>query len=494
MDVRAFADPYHEMMRSAEANVLVIDSNHLSRMVLEDELKSIGCNVTLAASAEQGLELANSLRPDLITVDVALDTGNGVELLNSLKSSESTRNIPFIVITGMQDPIQKELALRAGAAQVMAKPFTHGRVGAFIKAHLKNVARQPGHLILVVEDSGTIRAITRHLLERQGHTVIEAVDGLRGWEELNRRANEIDMVVTDINMPNMDGRRLVEKIRVDERFQFIPVIVSTTISEKESMKLLLSLGADDYIVKPFSTEEFGARIQSHLRVKALYEELRHANQRLAQFNETLEKRVEERTVELRESNMDAIFSLATAAEAKDYDTGYHVHRIQYYSRALAHKAGLPQEECEEIGYSSILHDVGKLAIPDAILKKPAKLTAEEFEIIKTHTLHGERILASKPFFMLARTIARSHHEKWEGTGYPDGIAREDIPMAARIVAIADVYDALINDRPYKKAWPAPQAIDEIRKGAGQHFDPRLVKLWVELYEEGELARIHEQFR
>lgn len=475
--------------------MLVVDSHLVSRMALEDEFRAVGLSVSVAKSGRLGLEMATSLAPDFISLDLALEDMDGLDVIHQLKGSAKTRGVPVIVVTGVDDPIQIELCLRQGAQKAFAKPREAGRVGEFLKAFAKQTAgRASGRRIMVVDDSSTMRAITRHLLEKGGHTVVEASDGLEGWSLLESKHAELDMIVTDINMPNMNGKQLIEKIRGDARFQFIPVIVSTTISEKEGIKLFLNLGADDYIVKPFGSEEFLARIHSHLRVKALYGDLKEANLTLARFNETLERRVKERTMELKNANMDAIFSLATAAEAKDTDTAVHINRIQSYSHALALKLGMGADEAEEIGYSSIMHDVGKIAIPDHILKKTGKLTGEEYEIMKTHTIHGEKILSERPFFSMARKIARAHHEKWNGAGYPDGLAGKDIPLAARIVAVADVFDSLTSRRPYKDAWTMEAAIKEIIKLSGTHFDPVMVKAWVEMYDSHHIARIYESWK
>ncbi|MGK7345288.1 MAG: response regulator [Candidatus Nitrospinota bacterium M3_3B_026] len=482
------------MTLDSTKSVLVIDDNQISRRILEEELASAGMNVIMANSAEHGMDLAHSHIPDMITLDLAIDGVGGLELISRLKSSEKTSRIPLIVITGAGSQKGMEKALNAGAVAVFRKPFPCGKLGMFVNKRLaSSAARTRRRRILLVEDSETIRAITKYLLERKGHDVLEASDGVEGWEALQKGAADIDMVVTDINMPNMDGRRLVEKIRKEDRFQFIPIIISTTISEKENIKLLLNMGADDYIVKPFSSEEFIARIQSHLRVKSLYEELGRVNQKLAQFNETLEKRVRERTTQLREANLDAIYSLALAAEAKDDATGNHVHRIQRYCQALALKLGISDTEAEEIGYSSIMHDVGKIAVPDEILKKPGKFTPGEFETMKAHTVNGEKILPSKPFFAMARRIARGHHEKWDGSGYPDGLAGEDIPLCARITAVADVFDALISKRSYKDEWPIDKAMAEMKRCSGSHFDPSVVDAMFELYDQGELDRILEKW-
>ncbi len=203
--------------------------------------------------------------------------------------------------------------------------------------------------------------------------------------------------------------------------------------------------------------------------------------------------IRRRVAMLREANLDAIYSLAMAAEAKDDDTGDHVRRIQLYSIALAKKAGFTDEKADEIGYSSIMHDVGKISVPDMVLKKPGKLTDGEFDVMKAHTEAGSKILPATSFFVVARDIARHHHERWDGNGYPDGLKRGKIPIEARIVAITDVFDALTHKRAYKKAWTFEEAITEMKRCSGTHFDPRLMEIWEELYTSGELNRIFDSW-
>ncbi|MBI4666591.1 MAG: response regulator [Nitrospinae bacterium] len=478
-----------ELNRSA----LVIDEYGVSRLIIEEELESVGLRVFQARNPKEGMELALEKSPDIIVIDPTVAGYDGFKMVSELKVSERTRDIPVVAVLGVGVKAAEEAGFKSGVITVFQKPFQVGKLGGFVEAHLQAGAGRKSSCILLVEDSNTIRAVTKYLLEKNGHQVLEAEDGAKGWDILKEKSDGLDMVITDINMPNMDGRELVGLIRGDRRYQFIPIVVSTTISEKENIKLLLNMGADDYVVKPFSSEEFIARIQSHLRVKTLYEDLRAANEKLAQFNETLEQRVRERTLELRESNLDAIFSLAMAAEAKDENTGNHVMRIRGFSEALAIKMGLNQAQAEDIGYASIMHDVGKISIPDDILKKPGKLTDGEFTVMKLHTVHGERILPKKPFFIMARMIARGHHEKWNGAGYPDGISGEDVPLPARIVAVADVFDALTTARPYKEAWPVEKAMEEIARGSGAHFDPDVVDAWLKLFAEGTVAKVMKQW-
>lgn len=205
---------------------------------------------------------------------------------------------------------------------------------------------------------------------------------------------------------------------------------------------------------------------------------------LKHYSKTLEKRVQQRTRELDEANMEAIYMLAVASEAKDSDTGEHVLRIRDYARTLASAMGASESEAERIGYSAILHDVGKMQVPDDILKKPGPLNSDERRVIETHTIAGERILSNKPFFQIARQIARSHQENWDGTGYPDGLSGAAIPLAARIVRLADVFDALSSRRVYKEPWPIERVVDAILAGRGREFDPELVEAFQKLMDDG----------
>jgi PAS domain S-box-containing protein/putative nucleotidyltransferase with HDIG domain len=210
---------------------------------------------------------------------------------------------------------------------------------------------------------------------------------------------------------------------------------------------------------------------------------------LKDYSRTLEERVRQRTAELLEAHMQAIYMLAVASEAKDSYTGTHVRRIQYYTEALARALGLDEEVAREYGYSAILHDVGKMTVPDRILKKPAPLTDDERRIMNEHAAAGERILSKSAFFAAARQIARGHHENWDGSGYPDGLAGSAIPLCARIVHLADVFDALISRRPYKDAWSLRDAVEAIDQGSGTQFDPAVVHAFHTLVESGEIERI-----
>jgi putative nucleotidyltransferase with HDIG domain/PAS domain S-box-containing protein len=212
---------------------------------------------------------------------------------------------------------------------------------------------------------------------------------------------------------------------------------------------------------------------------------------LTDYSHTLEQKVRDRTEELRRANLDAIYMLAVASEAKDSDTGRHVRRIQGFAESLARQLGMNADEAQTIGYSAILHDVGKIHVPDEILKKPGPLDENERFVMRQHTLFGERILSKRPFFERARRIARSHHENWDGSGYPDALARDAIPADARIVRIVDVYDALTTERVYKPAWTATRAVEFIEQAGGTSFDPEMIRAFRAMHASGELARLAE---
>ncbi len=210
---------------------------------------------------------------------------------------------------------------------------------------------------------------------------------------------------------------------------------------------------------------------------------------LKHYARRLEQRVRQRTAELHDANLEAITMLALASEAKDDDTGRHIIRIQHYTEAVALRMGLPELEAEQMGKLAILHDVGKMKIPDHILKKPGPLTDNERRDMQQHTIFGERILSTKPFFETARQIARSHHENFDGSGYPDALKNDQIPLAARIVHTVDVYDALVNPRIYKQAWPRQRALDTITRNTGTQFDPDVTHAFLNLHKEGRICNI-----
>ncbi len=330
--------------------------------------------------------------------------------------------------------------------------------------------------VLVVDDNQANIDVMKGILAKH-HIVRVATSGRLALKAVFT-AHLPDLILLDVVMPEMDGYEVCSLLKADERTRHIPIIFVTAKSDVKDETYGFSIGAADYLVKPVSAPVVLARVNTHLK---LYDRERH-----------LEGLVQERTAdllakgrELEESRLEITRCLGRAAEYRDNETGMHVVRLGFYVKMLAMRAGLTEQEAERMMYASIMHDIGKIGIPDNILLKPAKLTSEEFEIIKQHTHIGAHIIGEhKPdLLQLSRLTALTHHEKWDGTGYPNRLAGEDIPLVGRLTAIADVFDALTSVRPYKQAWSVDDAMECIRDEAGKSLDPNLAALFLELRPE-----------
>ncbi len=282
-----------------------------------------------------------------------------------------------------------------------------------------------------------------------------------------------DIVLLDLHMPDMDGIAVMEAMqRIVPSEEFVPVLVLTADVTTEAKQDALRLGAADFVSKPFNPVEIILRIQNLLRSRFLQQQIRNQKK-------LLEQRVRERTEELQEAQIEILDRLAQAAERRDDDTGMHTKRVARTAVEIAIELGLPPEEVQLIWRAAPLHDLGKIGIPDAILLKEGPLTPEEFEQMKSHTTIGAQNLSGgqSRLLQLAEEIALTHHERWDGTGY-HGMRGEEIPIHGRIVAVADVFDALTHSRPYKDKWTEEEALDEIASGSGTQFDPQVVNAFL----------------
>lgn len=331
--------------------------------------------------------------------------------------------------------------------------------------------------ILIIDDDALSVQMLELLMRKAGYSdIIGTTDPTQASALYSRHYP--DLVLLDLNMPVMDGFEVLKALSRMERRSYLPVMVLTAETDDETRLKALDLGAKDFLAKPYSHVEALLRIKNMLEVRLLHQQLRDQNR-------TLEEKVRQRTRELRETQLEIVQRLGLAAEYRDNETGQHIVRMSLYSEALARAYGLGETDCELILYASPMHDVGKIGISDTILLKPGKLTEEEFAIMKTHTTIGAKVFDGNNSKLLetARTIALSHHERWDGNGYPQGLKGEDIPLFGRIVSICDVFDALTSDRPYKKAWPVDEAVAEIVRQSGRQFDPRLVSVFEEILPE-----------
>src|SRR6476620_1942554 len=321
--------------------------------------------------------------------------------------------------------------------------------------------------ILIVDDEANNVDLLRRLLERGGFTRIESPNDSREAVEPYVRFRP-DLILLDLHMPHRDGLEVMDALNRIVEASYLPILMLTGDDTPEAKREALSRGAKDFLNKPFHSDEVLLRIRTLLETRFLYLQIQSQNQ-------VLEAKVQERTQELEAAQIEIIERLARAAEFRDDNTGQHTERVGQMAALVAQEAGMPAAQVALIRRAAPLHDVGKIGIPDAVLLKLGKLTDEEFALVKTHTTIGARILSGSQFGLLklAEEIAFSHHERWDGSGY-EGIAGDAIPLAGRIVAIADVFDALTQKRPYKAAWPIGGAVPEIERQRSRQFDPAIV--------------------
>jgi putative two-component system response regulator len=321
--------------------------------------------------------------------------------------------------------------------------------------------------ILIVDDEAANVDVLRRLLERSGFTRVETTNDPREAATLYVRLRP-DLILLDLHMPHMDGLAVLDRLNQLAEASYLPILMLTGDIAPEARREALSRGAKDFVNKPFHSDEVLLRIRTLLETRFLYLQIQSQNQ-------MLEAKVRERTRRLEAAQVEIIERLARAAEFRDDNTGHHTERVGRMAALIAREIGLPDATVSLIRRAAPLHDVGKIGIPDSILLKLGKLTEEEFALVKTHTTIGARILSGSRFSLLrmAEEIAFSHHEHWNGEGY-EGLKADSIPLAGRIVAVADVFDALTQKRPYKVAWPVADAIAEITRQSNRQFDPQLV--------------------
>jgi len=326
------------------------------------------------------------------------------------------------------------------------------------------------HTLLIVDDDPDVLATLRRNFRRL-YTVLVAENGKQAIEYIDKEA--IDLIICDQRMPEITGDQVLQ-----HAFQQQPETIRILLTGYTDMDSLVTNVNDahiyQYVTKPWEPDDLKLKVQRALESLDLQRQLDMAHENLAT------------------AYRDTVVMLCMAAEGKDEDTSSHLFRVQYYTESLALAMGLEKKEAEHLGLMSMLHDIGKLAVPDKILKKPGKLNAEEWVIMKQHPLQGVRILGKNPFYQQAREVSAGHHENFDGSGYPNGLVGNEIPLAARIVKLADVFDALTTKRPYKEPWSMEDAMALIESESGSSFDPQIVVQLKSLFEKGELKRINEQ--
>lgn len=346
--------------------------------------------------------------------------------------------------------------------------------------------------ILVIDDEQANILLLKRILDENGfRNALFTTDPQEGL--LLFKQKKFDLVLLDLNMPQMDGFDFLERFSRDKGSSFPPVLVLTALSDENTKLRALNAGSQDYLPKPFSVPEVVCRIKNLLKMNNMH-------QKLLRTNDLLEEKVQERTRELFLANqklkltqIELVKRLGRAAEYYDMDGGLHELRLSLFAEKLAAAVGIDPDQCENIRLAGPLHDFGKVGIPESILTKPGKLDSDEWKIMKQHPEIGAKILgeSNQPLLILAKEIAWSHHEKWDGSGYPRGIKGENISLEARVVSICDTFDSLISSRYYRKAWSLEDAWDYIESERGKQFDPDLVKTFFQI--KPEIMKIQSLF-
>jgi putative two-component system response regulator len=349
------------------------------------------------------------------------------------------------------------------------------------------MSNENGHneRILIIDDEAANLKLLDKMLRAEGYQDLILIADPREVVGSYQRARP-DLILLDINMPHLDGYQVMEQLKALHDPLLPPVVILTAQNGKDYLLRALAAGARDFITKPFDRNELLMRarnlLDAHLAHRLIHDQ-----------KKVLEEMVQIRTEELRSTRLQVVQRLGMAAEYRDEETGNHILRMSHISALLARSIGWSAADCELMLNASPMHDIGKIGIPDAILLKPGKFAPHEWEIMKTHAVIGGKLLGGddSDLMRMAQEIALSHHEKWDGSGYPNGLAGETIPQSGRIAALADVFDALTSERPYKKAWSVEDAVNLIRENRGKQFDPALVDAF--LQELPEIIEIRQRF-
>jgi len=350
--------------------------------------------------------------------------------------------------------------------------------------------------ILIVDDIEAKRKLLQDQMKTLGYYITQAENGLSALAQMTLEPP--DVVLLDINMPEMNGFEVIEQMKMNPVLHNIPIIVISALSDVEDIIRCIKLGADDFLTKPHNIDLLNARVENHIEKKELRDREQRLLMKIEEYNLNLEDKVRQQVKETGDAQRSVIFAMSKLVESRDQETGAHLERIREYCKLLVRKLATHQKFASQINEkfiedlyaSSPLHDIGKVGMPDRILLKPGKLTSEERKIMNSHTLIGAETLRAvdenhpgNSFIKMGIEITESHHEKWDGSGYPYGLKADKIPLSSRILSLADFYDALTTDRPYRKALEHSVVRDMIISEANKHFDPYIVDVFIEIENE-----------
>ncbi|MDH5559873.1 MAG: response regulator [Deltaproteobacteria bacterium] len=427
--------------------ILVVEDSEALRKLLAIRLEKLGVSVVTASDGFEAIEIAKETPIDMILSDVDMPKMTGLELCKNIKNDPELRGIPVIILSGLDTDMDIDKGFEAGASAYIPKAVSDELLTKTIVEVMDKIAFQMERTIMVVDDSVTILRLVEVGLSKNGFQVITALNGKEALRLLKKK--KPDVIISDLDMPVMSGFELCEEVRRDKSLSTIPFMVMSANSERSTMRGMIERGAAAFMVKPFNMEQLIITVEKLLSEQ--FQLILHERERL----------------ELEKISMLAtITSLVQALEARDSYTRGHSERVSEISLGIGTVLGIDQEEMEAIRLGGRLHDIGKIGVPDGLLLKKGKLTDEEIAIFRKHPVIGTEIL--EPIHSLASILplVRHHHEHFNGKGYPEGLKGEEIPLTARITAVADCYDALTTNRPYRDGFDQERAFQIIKEVRG----------------------------
>ncbi|PWJ70048.1 MULTISPECIES: response regulator [unclassified Fibrobacter] len=457
-------------MSNGGKTILVVDDDNMSMKMTELILQENGYTAVTANSGECALEILRQGGIDLVLLDIEMPGMSGIETLDVIRGDQQLKDMKVIFLTVMMVEFYKQEASRLGAADFVQKPVLPVELVSRISKVLRASEKQ--RILVVDDDSMNLRFAKRMLGD---HYEISCVSS--GSEALATIGDFMPhLALLDLHMPEMNGYELLAEIRKIPQFEDLPVVFLTADNDRETEIQVFKAGALDYIQKPFIADVVLHRLNRILDLKRL--------------QSSLQDEVEKQTAELSESrrkvtnlSLQVVTTLASTIDAKDKYTNGHSIRVAKYSRELGRRMGKTPQELEEIYFIAMLHDIGKIGIPDAIINKTSKLTDDEYNTIKTHPGIGAEILKNISEMPNMEIGAHWHHERYDGRGYPDGLKGSEIPEIARIIAVADAYDAMTSRRSYRSALPQEVVRGEIEKGKGLQFDPQIADKMLDMIDD-----------
>ena len=459
--------------------ILVVDDEQMNRMSTKFILSKAGYEVTEAASGEDGIERLKKEKIDLMLLDVEMPKMSGVETLQVIRGHDEFYGLKVFFLTASESEKDMADAIRLGAGGYIKKPCQPEEL---IKAVDSAFSEDSKPMLLAVDDEAMNRMMIERIFGREYQiTAKEDGEGALQWLE----DHTPDIILLDYVMPGKNGEEVFGEILNTEKLSGIPVVFLTADDDRETERRLFSMGAMDFIRKPFDAEIVRARVDRITELRKLQGFLQsEVDRKTNDVTRMLSK--------LRRLSGQIVLALSGAVDAKDAYTNGHSHRVAEYSRELAKRMGKDDEQVNDIYYAAMLHDVGKIGIPGSIINKPDRLTDEEFNTIKSHTTTGAKILTTISEMPVLSIGAHWHHERYDGKGYPDGLSGENIPEIARIICVADCYDAMSSNRSYRKVLPQDIVRSEIQKGKGTQFDPEIADIMLQMIDEDTEYKMREE--